>query len=164
MAKTKKSQIGKLKPKYNFMMNPYPEMRISSCPLCERKTGQRKLPLLIHIDPLDFLALNYTCKYCKDCDLLIAHKHEIEHILTAMLLDIDPKAIGNRYLIIGTIEKEVWREGSKQGLSMEEMLTHASDFANYHNELRLTQPGWYLNGIEPPVMEPPESQEWIKSK
>ena len=108
--------------------------------------------------------INYTCWYCKDCDLLIAHKHEIEHILTAMFLEVDPQIIGNDYLIIGTVEKETWREGSKQPLSMNEMLLHASDFATYDNELRLTQPGWYGTNQEPPIMEPPESQEWVKSK
>ena len=164
MAKTKKSQFGSLKPKYSFILNPYPDRRISSCPLCEHKTGQRKIPLLINIALLDFLALNYTCRYCKDCDLLIAHKHEIEHILTAMFLEVDPKIIGNDYLIIGTVEKETWRKGLKQPLSMNEILLHASDFATYYNELRLTQQGWYGPNQEPITMEPPEPQEWIKSK
>jgi len=164
MAKTKRKQLGSLKPKYSFILNPYPDRRISSCPLCEHKTGQRKIPLLINIDPSDFLALNYTCRYCKDCDLLIAHKHEIEHLLTNLFRQYDPEVIGNDYLIIGTVEKETWREGSKQPLSMDEMLPYASNFATYYNELRLTQPGWYGPNQEPPIMEPPESQEWVKSK
>lgn len=163
MAKTKKPQFGELPPKYSFMLNPYPDMRVSSCPLCERKTGQRKLPLLIHINPLHLIALNYTCRYCQACDLLIAHKYEIEHLLTALFRQRDPEAVGNEYLIMGTVEKMAWREGLQQPKAVAEMLPHASDFANYYQELRATRPGWYKNGVEPPAMEPPVSQEWVKS-
>jgi len=162
MKTTKKSQFGGLPPRYNFVLNPYSDQRISSCPFCDHKTGQRKIPLLIHIDPLHLIALNYTCRYCKDCDLLIAHKHEIEHLLTALFSQSAPEVIGNEYLIIGTVEKKVWREGLQQPRAVAEMLPHASDFATCYKELRFTQPGWYRHDQEPPVMEPPSSQEWVK--
>ena len=85
MARQKeKARFGDLPPHYHFSLNPYPDMRFSSCPRCQAKTGQRKLPLLIHIDPHVLMALNYTNRYCKRCDLLIAHKAEIEHYLTEM--------------------------------------------------------------------------------
>ncbi len=164
MATTKKSQFGGLKPKYNFILNPYPDQRLSRCPFCEKKTGQRKTPLLIHIDPLHLIALNYTCRYCQDCDLLIAHRHEIEHLLTDLFLQFDPEVIGNGYLIIGTMEKGAWREGLKQLMAVDKIRPHVSEFATYYQELRLTQPGWFRTNQEPPVMEPPKSQEWVKSK
>jgi hypothetical protein len=164
MAKSKKSQLGGLPPRYSFMLNPYPDQRISRCPLCEHKTGQRKIPLLIHIDPLHLIALNYTCRYCRACDLLIAHKHEIEHLLTALFGQYDPDVIGNDYLIMGTVEKSVWREGLTQSKTVQEMLPHASDFATYYSELRMTQAGWYRADQEPPIMTPPASQEWVKAK
>ena len=53
-----KPQFGYLPPQYNFSLNPYPELRFSKCPVCEEKTGQRKLPLLIHVDPKNLIALN----------------------------------------------------------------------------------------------------------
>lgn len=164
MAPAKKLQFGELPPHYGFMLNPYPDERLSRCPLCEQKTGQRKLPLLIHIDPRNLIALNYTCRYCENCDLLLAHKHEIEHLLTGLFRQYDPEVVGNDYLIIGTVEKSTWREGVEQPKVMGEMLPHASDFATYYKELRLTRPGWYRSEQEPPVMEPPLSQEWIKAK
>jgi hypothetical protein len=160
---TKKSQFGELPPRYSFMLNPYPDQRLSRCPLCEQKIRQRKIPLLIHIDPLHLIALNYTCRYCPNCDLLIAHKHEIEHLLTELFRQYGPKVIGNDYLIIGTMEKNAWREGLEQPKAIAEMLPYASDFATYYNELRLTRPGYYRADQEPPVMEPPLSQEWIKA-
>lgn len=161
MAKVEKSRFGKLAPSYNFVLNPYPSQRFSRCPSCEGKTGQRKLPLHIHIDPMHLLALNYTCRYCKHCDLLIAHKHEIEHLLLEFLSQRDPGAIGNDYLIIGTVGKKAWREGLTKPKTMVETLAYASDFKTC-KELRLSRPGWYRHDQEPLLWEPPPSQEWIR--
>ncbi|MEI6334060.1 MAG: hypothetical protein WCS87_05830 [Methylococcaceae bacterium] len=163
MIKNNKPQFGKLPPKYSFVINPYPDMRISSCPVCERKTGQRKIPLLIHVSQMHLIALNYTCRYCKSCDLLIAHKHEIEHLLTSLFSQKEPETVGSKYLIIGTIEKSSWRQAQQQESSVKEMLPHASDFAVFYPELRVSRPGWYKTGQDAPLMEPPLSQEWVKS-
>src|SRR5262249_50264347 len=73
-----------------------------------------------------------------------------------------PTVIGNAYLIIGTVEKRIWREGVAQPKGIAEMLPQASDFATYYNELRLTCPGYYRAEQDPPVLEPPVSQEWVK--
>jgi hypothetical protein len=163
MAKVKKSQFGGLPPRYSFMINPYPQERINRCPLCEKKARQRKTPLVIHVAPKHLIVLNYTCRYCPDCDLLIAHKHEVERCLTALFSQQALDVIGNEYLVMGTIDKSVWREGLKQQKTMNELLPQASDFAKYHHELRFTKAGYYPSGLEPPVAEPPASQEWIKN-
>lgn len=164
MAKKQNKHFGQLPPRYSFMLNPYPDHRVSRCPQCEHKTGQRKIPLLIHVDPLHLIALNYTCRYCQACDLLIANKHEIEHLLTGLFQRMDPAAIGNEYLILGTTEKTTWREGLQQQKEVTEMLQHVSDFATYYQELRVTQGGWFHRDQEPPTMQPPPSQEWVKAK
>ncbi len=164
MAKTKKPQFGKLPPKYSFILNPYPDVRVSRCPFCEHKTGQRKIPLLIHVASGPLIALNYTCRYCQACDLLIAHKHAIEHLLTELFRRSNPEAIGNEYLIMGTVEKTAWREGLQQQKAIAEMLACVSSFTESYKDLRVTRPGYYKADQEPPLMEPPLSQEWVKSK
>jgi hypothetical protein len=164
MGTAKKSRFGGLPPRYSFIVNPYPDQRLSGCPLCEQKTKQLKKPLLIHIDPLHLIALNYTCCYCQSCNLLIAHKHEIEHLLTELFRQYDSGVIGNNYLIIGTVEKTVWREGLEHPKNIDEMLPHTSDFVNCYEELRLTRPGYYRVDQEPPIMEPPSSQEWVRAR
>ncbi len=161
--KTSQSHFGEMPPRYNFVLNPYPDMSVSSCPFCGQKTGQRKLPLLIHIVPINLIALNYTCCYCQACDLLIAHKHEIEHLLTGLFSQANPDMVGNEYLVMGTVEKRAWREGLQKPKSVAEMLPYASDFASYYKELRARGTGWYPTGQEPRIMEPPVSQEWVKS-
>ncbi len=163
MTRSNKSLLSNMPCKYNFALNPYPDHRVSKCPFCERKTGQRKLPLFIHIEPHFPVALNYTCRYCRHCDLLIAHKHEIEHLLTGLFSQANPAVIGNDYLIGGTVEKKAWREGVKQPKDAGEMLfEHTSVFKTCYQDIRLTQPGWYPEGVEPPLMTPPPSTEWIK--
>jgi hypothetical protein len=163
MPVTKKTQFGKLPPRYNFVFNPYPDMRISHCPVDNHKIGQRKVPLLIYIAPTHLITLSYTCQYCPVCDLLIAHKEKIEHLLTQLFNRFDPDAIGNEYLILGTVEKKAWREGLQQPKAVAEILSHASDFTEYHKELRATRTGWYKSGQQPPLIEPPPSNEWVKT-
>ena len=85
MPRAKKPRVGGLPAKYNFVLNPYADQRLSGCPFCSRKTGQRKVPLFIHVDPFHPVAINRTRKYCQSCDLLMAHKHEVEHLLHHLL-------------------------------------------------------------------------------
>jgi 5-methylcytosine-specific restriction endonuclease McrA len=115
--------------------SPVVRYAITSGRLRQRKTGQRKIPILIHVNPHHLIALNYTCRYCRDCDLLIAHKHEIEYYLTALFIEQAPEVVGNDYLAIGTVEKSVWKEGLKQQQVMNEFLPHTSDFATYYIDL-----------------------------
>jgi hypothetical protein len=163
MAKVKRSQFGGMPSKYGFMVNPYPEERVSRCPLCEQKSKQRKTPILIHIVPKHLIVLNYTCRYCPDCDLLIAHKHEVEHYLTVLFTQLAPEAIGNNYMAMGTIEKSVWREGLKEQKDIKELLPHTSDFIKYYQDLQITRAGYYQVGQKPPIAIPPTSQEWVKT-
>jgi len=155
------NKLGELVRKYNFNLNPYPELRFSSCPDCGTKTGQRKLPLVIHVDRTNLILLNYTNRYCKKCDMLIGHKHEIEHHLTETFLKIKPEVIGNNYLVFGTVEKKVWSENIDQSKTSREILKYAHDFISYQ-DLRMTMAGWFRKDHEPPVMKPPPSFEWIK--
>lgn len=163
MSKTKEVRLGGLPPRYKFLLNPYPTERIWRCPHCKKKSGQRKLPLLIHVDPSHLIALNYTCRYCKDCDLLIGHKAEIEHLLTEVFRQQELKVIGNDYLIIGTLEKSTWREGINSHQNITDTFSHLSDFVEYEGEMRMTRGGYYPVDVEPPIMEPSPSQEWVKS-
>jgi hypothetical protein len=145
---TEKIRIGKLPPKYNFILNPYTDARFTRCPGCDQRMRQRKLPLLIHIDPMHLIALNYTCRYCPDCDLLIAHQDEIEELLTALFAERDPSVIGNDYLVLGTVERQAWREGVKQPKRIQEMLENLHDFKEVRT-VEYQPAGWYPADDEP---------------
>lgn len=128
MTKGKKNKLGYLPPKYNFSLNPYQDLRFFKCPDCGSKTGQRKLPLLIHIKSNLMISLNYTNRYCHRCNMLIGHKNEIEHLLTELFNQYDNSIIGNDYFIIGTVEKNAWSEGVKELKLINEMLSYIHDF------------------------------------
>ena len=153
--------FGELPPRYKFTLNPYLGQYISRCPLCEAKLGQKKVPLLIHVDPQHLTALNYTCRFCKSCELLVGHKLTIEHLLFELFRLNRPEHIGNRYFIIGTVEKAAWRKGLTESLEISDTRAHTSDFATHLDDIRSTSPGYYREDQEPPIMEPPASNEWV---
>ena len=148
----KKPLLGKLPPLYDFILNPYTDARFTRCPGCEQKTRQRKLPLFIHVEPMNPVVLGYTCRYCPDCDLLIAHQDEIEGLLADLFAELDPSIIGNDYLVLGTVERKVWREGLKRPKRIDEMLEHLHDFKEVRT-VEYRPAGWY------PTAEPEAREE-----
>ncbi len=122
------TQLGKQPPRYRFFLNPYSDVRFTNCPQCGKRMHQRKLPLVIHIDPMYPLSLNKTCRYCPDCDLLIAHQNDIEGLLTAMLTVHKPEIVGNEYLVIGTMDRSDWKRGVQNQLPLQDLLEVLHDF------------------------------------
>ena len=76
----------------------------------------------------------------------------------------NPDVIGNEYLIMGTLDKKTWREGLTRPTPIAETMSHVHIFKTYYKELRITLPGWYPAGQEPPVASPPSSTDSIKPK
>ena len=112
MPKKKEERFGKQPLRYNFFLNPYTDVRFTSCPKCSAKTKQRKLPLFVVVSPTFPIALNKTCRYCPACDLLIAHKDQLDTLLAAMFTQsCQPDMIDNDYLVVGTIDRANWKEG-----------------------------------------------------
>jgi len=89
---------------------------------------QRKLPLVIHIDPMVMLSLNKTCRYCAHCDLLIAHQDDLEHILARIFSEQNPEIVGNDYLVVGTMDKKIWKSETQQQGSIQNILSVLHDF------------------------------------
>ena len=144
----KPPRLGKLPPMYAFSLNPYPETRVGRCPVCEHKMHQRKvlrqvaLPSFIHVDPMHAVILGYTCRYCPDCDLLVAHQDDIEHLLATMFAERDPSVIGNDYLVMGMVERALWRAGMKTSMSIGELLDNLHDFKRVL-QFEYRPAGWY---------------------
>jgi hypothetical protein len=122
------TRLGKQPPCYRFFLNPYQDVRFTRCPQCDQKMHQRKLPLVIHIDPMILFSLNKTCRYCPHCDLLIAHQDDIEQLLAAIFTEKMPEIVGNTYLVVGTLEKSVWKRGTVHPLTLQEIIEALHDF------------------------------------
>jgi hypothetical protein len=121
-------QLGKQPPRYSFFLNPYEDARFTRCPRCNAKTRTRKVPLVIHVDPLNPVALNKTCRYCDVCDLLIVHQDELEAQLAHLFASHGPEVIGNDYLVIGTFDRPTWKQGRQTTLTIQEMVDELHDF------------------------------------
>jgi hypothetical protein len=121
-------RLGKQPPRYRFFLNPYQDARFSKCPQCENKTGQRKLPLFIHINPKQPLLLNKTCRYCLHCDLLIAHQDDLEDLIARIFTDLNPEIVGNKYLVIGTLDRADWKRIDQEKLPIQDTIEALHDF------------------------------------
>ncbi|MBW4642077.1 MAG: hypothetical protein KME23_03520 [Goleter apudmare HA4340-LM2] len=134
-----------LKERHNFFLNPYEDCAFTKCPKCEAKTKIRKFPLVIHIEPQQLFFLNKQCKYCPTCDLIIAKKQEIESLMAFGLSQSHPKIIGNKYVVIGTVDKKDWKEGSQESLSPAEIIERTYIFQDIWN-FEVIPAGWYPKG------------------
>jgi len=126
--KRTRSPLGKQPALYRFFLNPYPDARFTTCPQCQLKTRLRKFPLVIHVHPMHTIILGKTCRYCVNCDLLIAHQDQVEEQLAGYFSILKPEVIGNDYLVMGTLDRPEWKKGMQDPLSVEEMVEHLHDF------------------------------------
>ena len=126
--RAKLPKLGKQSRRFTFFLNPYTDVRFTKCPKCGGKTGQKKLPLAIHVDEHGLVALNKTCRYCSGCELLIAHQDEIEANLTSLFQRLAPEIIGNGYLVVGTLDRSDWKRGITGTSTTAELIEALHDF------------------------------------
>lgn len=139
-----RERIGKQPARYSFLLNPYSDVRLSKCPTCGKPTHPRKFALFIHINDWGPLSLGKTCRYCSRCELIIAHKDELDAEMAHSMSRLAPQAIGKQYLVLGTVDRKVWQKGlSGQSPPLGEVLEHVAEFKKV---LQLTvEPG----GLKP---------------
>lgn len=119
---------GKQPLRYRLFLNPYTDMRFTTCPQCGIKTRQRKMALVVHIEPYHRLALSKICRCCYNCDLLIVHKDQLDELLTDICTESKPELIGSRYLVIGTLDQAHLKQGLEHRLLVQEMLEKMHGF------------------------------------
>lgn len=137
-----RKRLGKLPARYSFILNPYLDVRLSKCPKCERPTHPRKFALFIHVDGWGPLLLGKTCRYCTRCELIVAHKDELDAEMAHSLARLAPEAVGREYLVLGTIDRKVWQQGLRgEGPPLGEALDHVAEFKKVL-ELHVEPGGW----------------------
>ena len=138
-----KRQIGKLPPRYSFLLNGHPDSRLSKCPECHKPTHLRKFALLLHIDGWGLITQGKTCRYCTPCEIIMAHQDELEAQLAESLMSLAPEVIGNYYLALGTVDMRFWQRGLQgSDFLLEEALKHTADFKQ-HLTLVVEPGGWF---------------------
>ncbi len=113
--------IGKKPRRHRFILNPYAEERFDDCPECDGRTEERKFPLVIHVEPQNPVAINKTCRYCAQCDLIIAQQDEVEEQLSILFAQ-HPAKIRPEYLVMGTLDHDDWDRGRRIPLSLPELV------------------------------------------
>ena len=75
--------------------------------------------------------------------MVMVHRAELEAELAHGLRPSAPEAIGNDYLVLGTMQKKIWQKAlNGKGQSLEGMLEHVADFKHQY-ELDYKPGGWY---------------------
>jgi hypothetical protein len=125
-------RMGSLPARYSFVLNPHIRERFTRCPTCHSQTRIRKLPLVVHVDHLDgprLVLLNKTCRLCLSCDTLIVHRAELERVIIAS--GFSAAVHGQRYLVLGTIDRRTWRRGFSGDAQLSDIRGHMADFKKY---------------------------------
>jgi hypothetical protein len=128
--------------RFFFFLSPYEGMAFTRCPKCDAKTKQRKLPLVIHIEPHTICVLNKTCRFCPACELVIARQSEIEPMLSAMVKDQRATIEQGEYVAIGTLDRADWQAAQQKHWSPAEAVERTWVFKD-HWKFEITG-GWQL--------------------
>ncbi|MEW6350204.1 MAG: hypothetical protein AB1646_14150 [Thermodesulfobacteriota bacterium] len=140
MPRTRKKRLGKLAPRYSFMLNPYVDIKLSVCPACRRSTHKRKFALFIYVEGGGLVAQGLTCRYCTPCELIMVSQQELEEELALTFDERKPEVIGNPYVVVGTIDMKVWKASlGGNRIPAADALAHAADFKRVYG---LDPGGW----------------------
>ncbi len=159
MASKKTHRFGELKPRYRFAINPFPGVRWSRCPRCDKLTHARKFPLLIGLEPLTLITLGKTCRYCTPCEFIVVDQEELEtELVIACEQRGNPEMIGNPYHVLGTVELKHWKEAMRNGMRMEDLRAHTADIKSFYT-LNDPRPRWVAAEPAAPDPQKPTSRE-----
>jgi len=135
--------MGALPPRYAFVPNPYRDAGFMKCPRCEAETRVRKLSLVIHVDQFGLLLLGKTCRLCLACQTLVAHQAELDRAVGA----VAGGSICPTYVVLGTVDRRVWRRGLDGRVELDEVKRRMADFKAY---MRVDyKPVWHRTSEEP---------------
>lgn len=132
--------MGSLPARYSFALNPHAAARFTTCPRCKAKTRVRKIPFVIHVDGAGLVVLRKTCRLCVNCELVIVHQDELEPLIAASVAQAI--ATKPKYLVLGTVDPQMWRRGLSDGVMVDELTQYMADFKAYMN-VEYTPGGWY---------------------
>jgi hypothetical protein len=121
-------QMGKLPPRYSFLLNPHANERFTRCPRCKAITRVRKVPLVVHMDPIGLVLLRKTCRLCTVCEMLIADEAEMNRLIDSLRA---AGSTGQPYLVLGTLETKTWRDGMSGNVTIQQLKEHMADFKAY---------------------------------
>lgn len=128
--------------RYTLFLNPYPDQLFLECPRCGRETHTRNRVLIVQAGSEVLAPVMTTCRYCTNCDLLIAHQEEIDASLHDQLLPEIDVEIGDTLMVIGTLDRSRLVSGDVESISPSELLDAFHPISEYvHFEMERDQAG-----------------------
>lgn len=94
--------------------------------------------LIIHVDPHHLLSFNKSCRFCPDCEIIIVKKADLEAYLAAVGEQHFAEAIGNDYVVMGTLDRKLHRKGKAKRLDVK---TAIESFTPFLGQLKLEVTG-----------------------
>lgn len=80
--------------------------------------------------------------HCTGCELVIAHKDELDAELAHALSRFAPPTVGKGYVVLGTLDRKVWQRGLRgEGRPLAETLEHVVEFEKVL-QLEVDPGGW----------------------
>jgi YgiT-type zinc finger domain-containing protein len=137
----RKRKADKVKRRHRFFLNAHKGKAFSKCPICETSTKIHKFVFVINIKPKQLFLMNIPCRYCRECDLIIARKKEVESIMADRLSQEKIEGIENKYSVMGTLDTKDWMEGSSGALSPQEITDRMYAFRDVWN-FDIAPAGW----------------------
>jgi hypothetical protein len=92
---------------------------------------------VIHVEGFGLVLLGKTCRLCLRCDTLVAHKAELDKLLSAAVNVAEPA-----YVVLGTIDRHLYRRGLSGRATLDDVKDHMADFKSYW-KVDVTPAGWY---------------------
>jgi hypothetical protein len=59
---------------------------------------------------------------------LIAHKNDLEQLITKIFPELDPETVSNQYLVIGTVDRPDWKRIEQNKLDVQVTIEALHDF------------------------------------
>ena len=125
-------KLGDLPKRHTFFLNPYTEYRFTKCPQCDQPAKMRKRSFVIDINHTVMLNFNMTTRYCPACDLIIMHQDILEDYLVRICeMQGSPQLIGKDYLVLGTLDRDVFQRTTKTQEDMVENIYIFKDVVDF---------------------------------
>ena len=92
---------------------------------------------MVHVKGFGLVILGKTCRLCLRCETLVAHKAELDALVSTLVTASVPE-----YVVLGTADRPTYRRGLAGGASLDDVKAHMSDFKSYWS-VRITPAGRY---------------------
>ena len=129
--------------KYKFFLNKYVDYGATKCTNCDTPTKIRKFPLFISYANKYTITLNLPCKFCTNCELIIAKKNIADEFLKKAIEKIKIKFEPDNYEIIGTIDRKTFWKHNKRTISDLEIFDKIAPFIEIL-DFEIQPAGWYF--------------------